>query len=405
MILDKNADENESQYTWRICSAKDNGVLDMQWSEVAEILNENLRDEEDYQTESAYRKKYQMAKKMYEDVFSQMKDEEENTGRFSEELREMQKERMKLQTEKLEYNRWLREQSRDELIAEKICDAVRELPDMILPQNKIKTDTSGKTVGLLCFGDEHFGTEFQILGLRGETLNEYNPEICTYRIAKMLEEAKKIIKKNNLSEVHVYCMGDESDGILRVSQLMKLRYGVVEGSVMYAGILSEFLNGLSDVAEIKFQMVAGNHTELRMLGQPKGTFKDDNMDLVIRTIVKERLASNPRFEFVENPSGYIYDDIFGYKFLGIHGDTKSLEQDLKSFSNIYDVKINYLIAGHKHHSQQEDVGVDCECISIPSVIGIDDYAMSIKKTSNAGAKFFIIEDGVGKNVEYTIKLN
>lgn len=47
-------------------------------------------------------------------------------GRFSDEIA-LKKERIKLQTEKQEFNKWIREYSRDELIAEHIVNAVNQL--------------------------------------------------------------------------------------------------------------------------------------------------------------------------------------------------------------------------------------------------------------------------------------
>lgn len=48
-------------------------------------------------------------------------------------MRELQKERYKIQTEKLELNRWLRENARDELIVEHICQAVEKLEPLVIP--------------------------------------------------------------------------------------------------------------------------------------------------------------------------------------------------------------------------------------------------------------------------------
>ena len=64
-------------------------------------------------------------------------------------------------------------------------------------------------------------------------------------------------------------MGDFNDGILRVSQLMKLRYGVVDGTIKYADFISNWLNELTKYVRVKYQSTNGNHSELRMLGQPK----------------------------------------------------------------------------------------------------------------------------------------
>ena len=42
--LSKAPDESELQYIWRVCSAKDSGVIELTWTELAEILNKELID-------------------------------------------------------------------------------------------------------------------------------------------------------------------------------------------------------------------------------------------------------------------------------------------------------------------------------------------------------------------------
>ncbi|WP_251316676.1 hypothetical protein [Flintibacter muris] len=317
-------------------------------------------------------------------------------------MRELQKERYKVQTEKLELNRWLRENARDELIVEHICQAVAQLKPLVIP-DPIYTELSDRE-GVLLFGDEHYGTEFEIRGLSNEVINSYSPEIFENRMWNLLDQTISIVRKEGFSRIHVFSLGDFEDGLLRVKQLMQLRYGVVEGTVRYADFISNWLNELSKYVEVEFQTTNGNHTELRMLGQPKGTFTKENMSLVVEAIITTRLVNNPNFTFTKNPTGYIYADILGYKLLGIHGEVKSMEQAIKDFSQIYRVQLDFLIAGHKHHSRSETVGINQEVINVPSIIGVDDYSLSIHKTSNAGATFLVFEKGKGKSIEYAIKL-
>lgn len=317
-------------------------------------------------------------------------------------IRELQKERYKVQTEKLEFNRWLRENARDELIVEHICNAVEKLEPLSIP-NPIHTDPADRE-GVLLFGDEHYGTEFEIRGLRDEVINSYSPEIFESRMWSLLEQTVSITQKECFSKIRVFSMGDFEDGLLRVKQLMQLRYGVVEGTVRYADFISNWLNELSKYVEVEFQTTSGNHTELRMLGQPKGTFTKENMSLVVEAMITMRLANNPNFTFTKNPTGYIFADILGYKLLGIHGEVKSMEQAIKDFSHMYRVQLDFLIAGHKHHARSETVGINQEVINVPSIIGVDDYSLSIHKTSNAGATFLVFEKDKGKTVEYSIKL-
>ena len=65
--LHKQENENEEQYIWRLCSLKDSGQLDIDWAQLAMIINKECRlEESEYRDESAYRKPYQQAKRFYE---------------------------------------------------------------------------------------------------------------------------------------------------------------------------------------------------------------------------------------------------------------------------------------------------------------------------------------------------
>lgn len=317
--------------------------------------------------------------------------------------RELAKERMKIQTEKLEYNRWLREEARDELITEKIIDAIKTMPPLDIPD--VIPVIHNKREGCLIFGDEHYSVEFELLGLYGEILNAYSPEIFEDRMWDLFNQTIEIIEKERFSKIHAFSMGDFQDGILRVSQLFKLRYGVVEGTIKYADFICNWLNELFKYVVIEFQMVNGNHSELRMLGQPKGTFKEDNMGMIVYEMIKTRLANNPNFILIKNPTGLIFEKVCGYNILGIHGEVRNMENALKDFSNTYKTQIDFLLAGHLHHSKSETVGINREVINVPSIIGVDDFSLSLNKTSNAGATFLILEEGKGKVIEYSIKLN
>jgi hypothetical protein len=185
---------------------------------------------------------------------------------------------------------------------------------------------------------------------------------------------------------------------------MKLRYGVVEGTVRYANFISNWLNELSKYAKIRYQMAFGNHSELRMLGQPKGTFKNENTGLYVREIIQARLENNPNFEMIINPTGLIFDKIEGFNTLGIHGEVKNMEKAIKDFSNTYNTDIRILIGGHMHHYKAETVGVNREVFNVPSIIGIDDYSMSLNKTSNPGATLLMVDKDDCVGIEYKIKL-
>ena len=403
-ILKRLDNETENQALWRIGKAKANGLLgDTTWVEVAEFFNKEFReDETQYYDSSAYRKRYKNFSDAYEELFSQENFTNEEMMTIEEHKRELEKEKIKVRTEKLEYNKWLREEARDELICEKICDEIRNNNSLISPE-PIIVDKANRSA-VLAFGDEHYATEFTIYGLYGEIINSYSPEIFEQRMWDLFHQTVDIIEKENLTTLYVFALGDFTDGILRCSQLMKLRYGVVEGTVKYANFIANWLNELSKYVKVKYQMVYGNHSELRMLGQPKRTFKEENTGMFVREMIKTYLEGNPNFEMIINPTGLIFDNIEGLNVLGIHGEVKNMENAIKDFSNTYNTNIQILLGGHMHHYKAETVGINKDVINVPSIIGIDDYSMSLNKTSNPGAVLFCIEENKGVTLEYKIKL-
>lgn len=408
-ILQRLPSENESQYIWRVGQAKDSGLIDSTWEELCPILNTQCGiSEEDFRGSSAWRKRYRVMQQAWDDVFSKQQFTDEHLDDFDVKKRELAKEKIKLQTEKLEYNRWLREEARDELICERICAAIRDLPPLDIPDilpAHIEGRVYGNRGGCLLIADPHYGVDLKITGLFGEILNEYSPEIFESRMWDLLTQVIDICEKEGFTSLNVYDLGDEVDGLLRVSQLFKLRYGVIESTVRYGRFITTWLNELSKHVRVKYQIVKdSNHCQLRMLGQPKNTFKDENMSYIITDKIMDRLEDNPNFEFIQNPTGYIFDNVVGYNVFGCHGETKSMEQAIKDFSRTYKVDIDFMIGGHKHHQDSTNVGIQSDVISAPSIIGVDDYALSLNKTSDPGATLFVLEQDKGKVMEYNIKL-
>lgn len=374
-------------------SNKLNGLNDMDWSEIVDkyklgIHYDTLRKASATVFGGAFVSEYLKEKEGTENVTNGY------LAALQMEKHEIQKEKQKLSDEKREYSRWLRMEARDELIFQKLAEEIARLPELPLP-TPLDTLFTRSRAGILCFGDTHYGTEFCIKGLHGEIVNEYSPEVFEERMEELLYHTIAKAKKEEFTDIYVFSLGDEIDGILRASQLMKLRYGVVESTIRYADYICRWLTRLTQSVRVHYCMAFGNHTELRMIGQPKGTFEDDNMSKVIKEFIAVRMENNPNFEMISNPSGLIYDNIAGFNVLGIHGEVKNLATAIQAFSNTYNTQIDILVGGHMHHYRAETVGVNRDIISVPSIVGIDGYALQLGKTSNPGATFLIIEEGRG----------
>jgi hypothetical protein len=316
----------------------------------------------------------------------------------------LQKERVKIQTEKLEYAKWLREDARDEMFMEKVIDAIKstdtdcsEIRPLPITRNNIEHG--------LFIADCHFGKEFKIYGLRDEVINEYSPEIFYERMELILSETLDYIAKNNVSTLKVLNLGDTLDGFIRHSQIWTLRYGVVDSAIIYGKYMGEWLKRLSHDVIVEYHPTSGNHTELRLLDGKKGEHLCDNMDGVVNELIKLKNEKNPNFSLVENKTGLIFTQVSGFNLLGVHGEVKNPSIAIKDFADIYDTKLDFITVGHKHHGYFVNCGYRKQVLGIGSIVGSDDFSMRLRKQADAAANIVAFEVGKGKVNDKTIVLN
>lgn len=321
---------------------------------------------------------------------------------------ELEKERKKLQTEKNEINKWLREQARIELFYEKLEKAIREKYNLEIPQY-IKPDKQAKRDAIVTIADCHYGKEVNIVGLKGEILNVYNVEIFEQRMWNLLGEIVKIISKEGLNHINVVNLSDSIDGILRMSQLQSLQLGVVESVIGFSDFMVNWLNELSKYVRIDYYNVLGNHNEIRPLGSQRGEFPHENTERIISWYLKTALANNPNIDIHIGESHVQHFSTIGVNILAVHGQNeKDLEKSLKDYMLLYNHKIDILLAGHLHHNFEKTIAIgdsgEIEVIQSPSIIGLDDFSLRLKRSSSAGAKLFILEEGKGRTITYKINL-
>lgn len=391
--------ETDDQLIYRVTKDKD---IIGSWNDVADVLNQLLGT---HYGESKFRKDKATFDRMLNANRDMFVDSDKQLQDIRIAQRELEKTRKKIQTEKLEYSKWLREDARAEMVTEKICNAVRELKTLDIPEY-IPPIHDHKSY-LLCLADAHYGIEFEIKDLFGNIINEYSPEIFETRMWDLLNKVVQIVNKEHITELNVWELGDGLQGILRLnSQLMKLRYGIIDSSILYANFLANWLNELSKYVRIKFQMVIdSNHNQLRICGAPKNAFVDENMSKSMLVLIKERLKDNKNIVILENPTGMDYSVLSTYAVLGVHGEVPNIKTAIDEYARAYQTHFDYLIGAHCHHKTNVEVGIDAECLTVRSIIGVDPYGMSLRKTSNPGASLFEFELGQGLTTQHSIKLN
>src|SRR5690625_4787269 len=151
--LQKETSETIKEYKIRLCENKD--IYDLSCEDIKDIINSETGDNGG---ESKYRKWwYHFSEGMEYEKLKKATDQD-----ILDELElkriEIEEERVKLQSIRVDYNRIRREKSRKDLMYEMIRDSIETLP---VPQMDIKTNSErsneGKREAVLAFGDVHWG--------------------------------------------------------------------------------------------------------------------------------------------------------------------------------------------------------------------------------------------------------
>ena len=203
-------------------------------------------------------------------------------SQLKEAKQELEKSRLKLRTENLEYAANKREVARHDMLNEEIVAAINRL-EPIKFSRKFEPDQIKEQVGVLCIGDEHYGTMIDMDSLFGEKVNVYNPDVFKARMEKLMNGIEDdAYSVSSFSRLVVFDMGDSIQGIIHMSYLMKLKAGIVDCSMEYAEYISQWLVELSERLQVPIEYIAvgGNHSAIRSLNMKKGDLPEDNLSLI-----------------------------------------------------------------------------------------------------------------------------
>ena len=396
-ILKKLDGETEEQYLWKIGQLVDSGKVD-NWASINNIVNSELGiDEDKWRDESSFRKRYQAARKFYDGCFSKM-IADEHSEKLEKQCKEIEKQRHKLYATKSELTRQVRQQNRFELYYENIANEINVLnvPEFI-GFECIENDKEY----ILTIADIHAGANFIT-----ET-NQYSFEEITKRFSKLLFESISFINKHQLNYIKVLCLGDDIQGILRLSDLQLNESSVVRATVFVAKTIANFLNELSKYCYIDYyHCPTSNHSQLRPLGTKASEIASEDVEYVICNYIKDVLVNNNRIT-VYNNFGYEYIEIpiFNFKTIAMHGHTvKNIDNVLKDLT--YHKKTFYttVFLAHYHAAKTGVVGemfnTDCEVIVCPSFVGSCPYSDKLLKGAKPSCYILGYDEQYGHTETY-----
>ena len=400
MELERKEGETEIQYLWRIGKMVDAGKIGS-WKDITPTLNKQLREDDEYYDESAYRKKYQAAKKFYDEIFSQQGDEDFKKEQ-EEILREIKKEKIKLRDERTESNRGIRIEARVE-------DKLDYFEKIIAKQGKvdykplkpaerelIKTKSDNDLVIML--SDLHIGQTF------ASAWGRYNLEVAKDRMNQYLNKIIEIKDRHNSENCFVTLQGDMISNSIHKTIAITNRENVIEQVISASEMITAFLAELSKIFNnVTVASVVGNHSRI---DKKEDALKDERLDTLIEWYAKSKLENFENIEFIEP-----YDNTFNCfvvrnkHYFIVHGDYDKFDMaGVAKLSMMAGYFPYCILFGHRHFPATTEIN-GIKLVQSGSFPGAgDDHTIELRLSGKPSQTVLVCnEDGIECN--YTVELD
>ena len=305
--------ENECQYLWRLGQAKDSGQLDVDWNDIAKLMNAEFGDPDKPYSEAAWRKPYQMSKKFFEaGVFNGL-----NEDKY---LKELQTQKRELERKKIQFrderNAWQKQNFIDARVEEKL----NLLEEELTSQGRINFDIhdnvniNSDNDMLIILSDFHIGQCFR------SVWGEYNSDIAKQRLNQLLNEIIAIQKLHNSEKCYVSLQGDMLSGNIHKTIQVTNRENVIDQIKIASELISSFCYELTKVFRVVFlSSVVGNHTRM---DRKEEALHDERLDDIVAWGVELTLSHIENFHVLKRKLdvGIADMDIRGKTYIAVHGD-------------------------------------------------------------------------------------
>lgn len=390
--------ETEEQFLWKVGQLVDSGKVE-NWKSINDIVNKELGiDEDKWRDESAFRKRYQAAKKFYDGCFSKM-ESQEYQKKIDDLNRELARNTIKFRDER---NAW----SKQNYIAARAEQKLDYLEEQLSNQGKVNFDIheipkiDGDTDLLVVLSDLHIGQCFS------STWGEYNSDVAEERLEKYLNEVIRIGRLHKASKIHVALLGDLISGNIHKTVQVSNRENIIDQIKLASEYISSFCYELTKRFERVFLYeVAGNHSRI---DKKEDSMKDERLDCIISWSVCQSLKHVDNFYSMLHrklDSTIGEANIRNKNYLLVHGDNDSMtKQGIADLSLMLGFVPNYVIMGHKHTpAMNEFNGVKVYRSGSLSGSG-DDYTIQHRLAGQPSQTILVCND---KGVEccYNVDLN
>lgn len=291
---------------------------------------------------------------------------EEESKRLETLRQELYKEKCRVQDQKREYNKALRETARYEHLVDRMENAIENLEPLHLDGCYEPNPTEVEAV--LILSDFHYGLEVD------NVLNEYNTDIAKERLKTLLDKTIYYCNIHRVQKLHVGLAGDLICGAIHLQSRVAAEEDLISQVINVSELLANFINGLmAKVPEVKVWGVIGNHS--RVNADKKSNMPAENFERLIFKYIEMRV---PGLVVATNGlEDWITFKVKDQLVFMTHGDKDALSNIKMHAVNLLGKVPDRIYFGHIHHMNiKDDNGT--EIVVNGSIVSTDEYAMGLR---------------------------
>lgn len=388
--LKRLAGETEEAYLWRIGQMVDTAILPS-WSEINDVVNSELGiDEDKWRDESAFRKKYQAAKKFYDNVFSKSQGTASGEN-LDEKIDTIKKLTVSLRDERNELNRKYRETSRRDAYIDQLVRAVKEADLGVLDYDdnkKFKGVLESDNDMIVSFSDVHAGINID------NFWNKFDSCELKNRLNQYLDKIFEVYVRHGSENIYVI-LSELVSGIIHPTLRIENNQNLIEQFLTVVNYCAEFLAELSyRVNTVHVYIAPGNHS--RISPKKEESLSGENMDILAIPFLAAKLQNFDSIKFHENTieQSIAMFSVRGQKIFSAHGDKDTPDTVVQKFTMLFGMKPDIVYLFHRHFNSMTTV-YDTRIVQSGCMSGPDSYCMDHRIRNKPEQTISIVnEDGL-----------
>lgn len=294
---------------------------------------------------------------------------------------EIYKERCRLQDIQREKRNDLRVEARFENLLEVVKDSMDFMPTYEIKDFKPINKNQDKKYAVLQLSDWHCGA------LVDNQFNYYNVDTMVDRATKVRNNALEYCKLHNVTDLVIEINGDMVNGAIHVSSRVESEEGVIQQVITVTDVLAKLINSMKPYFNsIKIVTTLGNHG--RLTPNKSDSITNENFEMLIPTMLRDKLSD---VKIIDSKGlDFTKYEIDGKIIMVSHGQNDSMTKVISDFSKMFKVVPNEVHLGHTH-SYTDINDCDIKVTVNGSLIGSDDYAVTIRKVTTPSQNLIVYE--------------